>query len=185
MKKLMIVVFTALAAGPVSGAEWAGQAERGLVEKLGLSSPAELKQKPAVDLPAIARTVSFQVMGGADKYAFLRKVAESGSKDREFMPGSGLSECWAGPSMEVGGVPVRQVCCLSTRELGKALKAPEMFCYQDAGAKKSPRTRGPYEDCINYCIDTWLGCSGDADPKPCGDSYQRCINVCDNVVNKP
>lgn len=71
------------------------------------------------------------------------------------MPGSGLSECWAGPSLEVGGVPVRQVCCLSTKELGKALKTPEMFCCQDAGA----------------------------DPKPCGDRCQRCLNVCDSVVD--
>ncbi|MHB0995578.1 MAG: hypothetical protein ACYC2I_04330 [Elusimicrobiales bacterium] len=158
MKRSILIVFAALAAGPVSGAEWAGPAGRGLVEKLGLSAPAELAQKPARDIPAIARTVSFRVMAGADKYAFLRKVAESGSKDREFLPGSGLSECWSGPSLEVGGVPVRQVCCLSTMELGRELKTPEMFCYQDAGAKKSPRTRGPYEDCVNYCIDEWLGC---------------------------
>ena len=45
-----------------------------------------------------------------------------------------------------------------------------------AGAKK---TRGPYEDCINYCIDAWQDCNGDK----CGDDYQRCINVCDKVVN--
>jgi hypothetical protein len=49
--------------------------------------------------------------------------------------------------------------------------------------KENKKTRGPYEDCVNYCIDAYLGCSGDADPKPCNDSYQRCINVCDNVVD--
>lgn len=191
MKKILIAVIAA-----VAGVSAAAAQEKAL-DFGGAAVPVPQLERAAMP----QRLVSLEGLDQKKLGALLREAAARNSnKDSQMMCS------FAGP-IELGDMICGSECCLwdmdsdgegdmtechpiqpcfpkDKPEDKAAVKAKALqFAEMVKGLKNKKKTRGPYEDCINYCIDEWQSCSGDADPKPCGDRYQRCINVCDSVVD--
>lgn len=189
MKKTIIAVFAVLAAASVAGAQETGWSFEG---RNGAAVPLPTMERAGTP----QRLVSMDGMSEEKLGALLRKAAKSNNKDSQ----QGCA--FAGPIV-LGDMVCGSECCVwdmtGGGEMTECHPIEPCFPVEKPDTKAAPRQkanpvtglvsalkkagkpRGPYEDCINYCIDAWQACNGDN----CGDSYQRCINVCDNVVNKP
>lgn len=200
MKKILMAVFAVAAAVSAAGAQQGGVNFDGggaavpmpKLERVQAAAEAQAALSGAL-MPR--RTI---VLGKADNKSLAKLL-------REAAKGTRASEhCYPGGVEVVGEMVCMLKCCdvdtddddqIDTSycepeydscrpiepEDKAALKSKAAQFAGMAKGLKNKKTRGPYEDCINYCIDEWQSCTGDN----CGDQYQRCINVCDDVVNKP
>lgn len=188
MKKTIIAVFAVLAVASVAGAQETGWNFEG---RNGATVPMPTMERAGTP----QRLVSMDGMSEEKLGALLKKAARGQNK-------STITCSFAGPIL-LGDMVCGSECCLvdmdndgegdttechpiepcfpaekpDTKAAGKQKANPVTGLV--SALKKAGKTRGPYEDCINYCIDAWQDCNGDK----CGDDYQRCINVCDKVVN--
>ncbi|MHB0995579.1 MAG: hypothetical protein ACYC2I_04335 [Elusimicrobiales bacterium] len=187
MKKILIAVMAAAA-----GVSAASAQEKG-VNFGGAAVPMPKMERAAVP----QRLINLDGMSSGKLGTLLREAAgRNSNKDSQMMCS------FAGP-IELGDMVCGSECCLwdmdgdgdgdmtechpiepcfpkDKPEDKAAIKNKAMqFAEMVRGLKNKKKTRGPYEDCVNYCIDEWQSCTGDN----CGKAYDRCLNVCDKVVN--
>ena len=205
MKKTIIAAFAVLAVASVAGAQEAGWNFEGRGAAMPLpvmervQSAEESQRALAGSLMPQRAVVSVEGEAGA-----LGKMLRQAGRKKS-VTGGPVLECEFTGEVASGSELCQVECCLMDNDgngepdgtdchitpfcspmpdragMGTAKSKARQFAAMLKGLQNAKKTRGPYEDCINYCIDAWQDCNGDK----CGDDYQRCINVCDNVVNKP